>query len=286
MFVNLNKDFKPFGGVTPNIWEFPSAAEFGVKIDESWFTRVFLGNTFNDSITIVARLNSSQEIIKLLLLTDALKKYSRNIELRVSYLPYGRQDRLCDTGESFSLKIIADLINTQQYTRVEIFDPHSDVTPALINNSIAISNHKFVAKALKDEKNYLLVSPDAGAFKKIFNLACHLNYTDEIVCCNKVRNVTTGKIKKMSVMSDTDLAGRRCIIVDDIISKGGTFVGLAKELKIKGAKQVDLIVSHHENSADKEVLKSELDHIYTTNSFCDISSDEFTTQLPISHSIW
>jgi ribose-phosphate pyrophosphokinase len=273
--INLSADFAPLGeGIKTKFWNFPDGS-FGVKIEEDC----------PDVVKIVARLNSDNSVVKLLMLTDALRQRRvRHIDLFISYLPYARQDRLCDKGESFSLKVISNLLNAQGYRHVEIFDVHSEVATALISNSISVPNHKFVAKVLENRKDYLLISPDAGAYKKIFQLAAFLDYRDEIVCCNKVRDTTNGQIKKMSVMSETDLKGRECVIVDDIASRGGTFVGLSKELHAKGANKVDLIVSHYENTATA-ALHSAINHIYCTNSFIDVNNLTFLTQLKLSPDI-
>ena len=83
-------------------------------------------------------------------------------------------------GEPFSLKVVAAMINPAGFKKIRIFDPHSEVSTALIDRSYAVSNHGFVADALSDYacthsgEAPVLVSPDAGALKKIHKLAQHL----------------------------------------------------------------------------------------------------------------
>ncbi|MEK7434436.1 MAG: phosphoribosyltransferase family protein, partial [Cyanobacteriota bacterium] len=151
-------------------------------------------------------------------------------------------------------------------------DPHSEVCLALINNAEAISNYEFVEGVLKDKSNYLIASPDAGAYKKIFKLCQYLNYQEEILTCNKIRNVENGHIKSITV-SVNDFHGKDIYIVDDICDGGGTFILLAQELKKRNCGKVNLIVSHGIFSHGEETLKQHVDTIYTTNSFKDIKSD-------------
>lgn len=267
LVINLNPNFEPFGGYSPEFWKFPSGAELGVKIADQYG-----GLGLGSSITVTARLNSSEEIIKLLMLSDALKRRQpAHMDLFISYLPYARQDRIMVNGESFSLKVMANLINSMGFRKVQIFNPHSNVSSLLINNVEEITDHEFVRCAVYTYEDYVLVSPDFGASKKIYELAKHLYYKGEIVQANKVRDLNTGKIVKLNVSGD--VKDKHCVIVDDICSKGGTFIYLADALKKIGAKKVTLIVSHYEDSADKSELFKYLDYIVTTNSFCKSDSD-------------
>jgi len=114
--------------------------------------------------------------------------------LFIPYLPFARQDRVMVDGEPLSVKVMADLINSCGFDNVTIYDPHSEVCLALINNAVANSNHNFVKKVLHGKSNYYIVSPDAGAYKKIFKLCQSINYTERIALCNKTRNVATGEM--------------------------------------------------------------------------------------------
>lgn len=255
--INLDESFTPFGGYVPNFWKFP-AGEVGVRVDEI--------PVKNNEIEIVARLTSSEEIIKLLMLTDAIKQQKpTSIKLFVSYLPYARQDRIMINGEGFSLKVMANLINSQEYSEVKVFDPHSNASGILIDNMVEVKNYKFVSQIINTAGDYTLISPDFGASKKIDDLAKYLNYTKEIIQATKVRDLATGKIVKYS-LPESSVVGTNCVIVDDICSKGGTFMMLAAQLKRMWAKSVTLIVSHFEDTADRELLKKDIDLVFTTNS--------------------
>ena len=87
------------------------------------------------------------------------------IELSISYLITARMDRVMLDGEPFSLKVIAQILNQAGFRKISIFDPHSEVTTALIEHSYPVSNYQFVKDALddfftKNEKSkFCLVSP-------------------------------------------------------------------------------------------------------------------------------
>jgi len=229
------------------------------------------------SATIWLHYGQDSEIWKLALIVDALRRSNINIlHLNIPYFPAARQDRVCVAGEPLTVKVFADFINAMNFNKVTIFDPHSDVTAALLNKVKVVDNTKFVGailgqmNALNKTGKTVLVSPDAGSNKKVANVAKYLNnISGQDICvvrADKLRNVATGQIIETTVYAD-DLTGKECYIIDDICSKGGTFCALAKVLKAKGASKVYLIVSHYEGTANIQTLKdSGIDLIFTTDS--------------------
>lgn len=229
------------------------------------------------SATIWLHYSQDSDIWKLALIVDALRRANINIlHLKIPYFPAARQDRVCVAGEPLTVKVFADFINAMKFSKVTIFDPHSDVTAALLNNVDVVDNAKLVG-AILGEMNALnatgktvLVSPDAGSNKKVANVAKYLNnISGQDICvvrADKLRNVATGQIIETTVYAD-DLTGKECYIIDDICSKGGTFCALAQVLKAKGASKVYLVVSHYEGTANIQMLKdSGIDLIFTTSS--------------------
>lgn len=229
------------------------------------------------SATIWLHYNQDSEIWKLALVVDALRRANINIlHLKIPYFPAARQDRVCVAGEPLTIKVFADFINAMKFSKVTIFDPHSDVTPALLDNVEVVDNCEFVCKilgemnAMDGSDKTVLVSPDAGSNKKVANVAKYLFKAStkevSVVRADKLRDVATGQIIETTVYAD-DLTGKNCYIIDDICSKGGTFCALAKVLKAKGASKVYLVVSHYEGTADLRILKeSGIDLVFTTDS--------------------
>jgi ribose-phosphate pyrophosphokinase len=124
--------------------------------------------------------------------------------------------------------------------------------------------------------NFYLISPDAGSNKKIYDLAKSIGYTNEIIRCDKLRDIPTGQIIETIVYKD-DLDGKDAIIVDDICDGGKTFIELAKVLKQKNVGKIYLVVTHGIFSNGFEGLAEYISGIYTTNSVKDIQDDIVNT---------
>ncbi|MGQ3677001.1 ribose-phosphate diphosphokinase [Tenacibaculum discolor] len=267
MILNLDKNFTPFGtenNIDYNFFTF-SGGEPHIKIISK------LENV--TEVTITHRIQSFNDIGTLLLATNALKNMGiKKLHVVLPYFPAARQDRLMVSGEPLSVKVYADIINAQNFESVTVFDPHSEVTPALLNNCRIIDNHKFIERITQQlSDNLLLISPDGGALKKIYKVAAYLqNY--EVVECSKSRNVRTGQLTGFKVYAD-DLQGKDCLIVDDICDGGGTFLGLAKELKAKNAGNLYLAISHGIFSKGFDELEKHFTKIFTTDSFKTIEND-------------
>jgi ribose-phosphate pyrophosphokinase len=243
-------------------------------------------------VTVSSRLSNSDDVITLHIALDALfnSGWLGEVHLTIPYFPGARQDRRMTYGEPLSAKVYANMINDWSLQSVSILDPHSDVTPALLENVEVITNHKFIEKVVKDitaldvlhhndmfDKNLVLVSPDAGAEKKIHGVAKAVE-ADAIIKCSKIRDVNTGRLSGFQVHAQ-DLAGLDCLIVDDICDGGGTFIGLAEELKMKKAGKLYLAVTHGIFSKGLEELEQHFETIYTTDSWFDANETYADTYL-------
>lgn len=288
MLINLDPTFQPYGA-GENFKSFLfSGGEIGLKLYECTITegKRLLSNRWgalapHNKVQIITRLTNSNKIMELLMATDAIKRAGfADIELFMGYVPYARQDRVMVPGESLSLKVFADLINSQGYSRVTCFDIHNESTLGLFNNIINISNHSFVHKVLslykeakgENSDNYWLASPDGGALKKIYGLAKHIG-AKNILKCDKERDVTNGNILGVSV-NRSDLNGWPVYICDDLIDGGATFATLALELRKRNSGNVYLIVSHGIFSKGFDLPN--IDHIYVTDSFKTVVDDNVT----------
>lgn len=233
-------------------------------------------------VTLSTRLNNFQDVGLLLVATDALRRAGAGkLSLFIPYFPGARQDRVMTPGEPLTVKVYADLLNAQGYDRVTVFDPHSDVTPALLDRCEVLSNHDFVKTCLTDLGPVTLVAPDGGALKKIYKLSEALGGL-EVLECSKKRDVKTGALSGFHV-PEADLGGRSFVIVDDICDGGGTFVGLAQELNAHGAGDLYLAVSHGIFSRGFEELGRWFKGVFTTNSIRDGRADDrdFLTIQPL-----
>lgn len=254
-------DFKEF--------TFP-AGEVSIKLNNNYGYFEYGGEN-----TILARIQNSDDLFKLALLKDALGRMDKNpINLFLPYVPYARQDRVCDKGEAFSLKVFANFLNSLQFNKVTAVDPHSLVSEALIDRVKVITQLDVINKNLEFSKRAagcMLISPDAGANKKTAEVAAFFNHSS-FVRADKLRDLTNGKIKETIVYFD-NFYGRDVCILDDLVEKGGTFLLLAQELKKKSCGKVILYVTHgvfggkEKDSVIQNLLNNGIDEIWTTNSY-------------------
>ncbi|MBF02273.1 MAG: phosphoribosylpyrophosphate synthetase [Flavobacterium sp.] len=267
MILNLDPHFAPLG--IQNTIAFQSFVFSGgephIKIVADFDT--------TQTVFVTHRLNSFNDLGLFCLAVDALRRMGvKTTKAIIPYFPAARQDRVMIPGEPLSVKVYADIINALQLEEIQVFDPHSEVTPALLNNCTVIPNYQFVQEVIQKIGNeVLLISPDGGALKKIYKVSEYLGGV-EVVECSKSRDVKTGKLSGFKVYSE-DLEGKDCLIVDDICDGGGTFIGLAEELKSKNAGNLYLAVSHGIFNKGFDSLHV-FEKIFTTNSFKDIVNDK------------
>lgn len=226
---------------------------------------------------ILFKYENDQDLLRLIFVKrhlDGLRSLS--CSLIIPYMPYSRQDRAEGTCV-FTLKYVCELINSLCFTSVIINEPHSDVTPALLNNCIAKYPTAALLSAIVDEvgfnkeKDYLFY-PDAGAQKRYSSKNPGYN---EIVGFKK-RDFATGRIESLQIVGTDSLLGSKVIIVDDLCSKGGTFILSAKKLKELGADQIYLVVAHCEETIfEGEIFSSPqlITKVFTTDSIISRERD-------------
>lgn len=241
--------------------------EIGLKLDAGNLN--FLSS--RGTVSVIARIQKSDDLMVLAMAKNALENLGiKRANLYLPYVPYGRQDRICDAGEAFSLKVFAQFINLLNFDSVIIVDPHSEVSAALFNNVKIIAQSEIINKwQLFIERvmtETIFVSPDAGANKKTFALAKFFGHV-EFLRADKMRDLTNGNIKETIVYAE-DLKNQDIVIADDICDGGRTFIELAKVLKTKNAGKIILYITHGIFSKGEEVLfAGGIDEIWTTNSF-------------------
>ncbi|MBH0033959.1 ribose-phosphate pyrophosphokinase [Pseudoalteromonas sp. NZS71_1] len=235
----------------------------------------FNAANFSDSIKIeiFERLTNSSKMVRLMIAVDALKRLTNEnapIELVIPYFPYARQDRVCVEGEALGAAVMANFINSLNFSKVTIWDAHSDVSPALINRVTNIEQISLLARCEELSQRLAkgeltLISPDAGASKKTIKISEKFNGVPEVIQAQKVRNLKTGEIVKTEIIGD--VKGKSVLIADDICDGGRTFIELAKVLKSNGAVEISLFITHGIFSKGLDVFEGLIDKIYTTDSF-------------------
>ena len=262
-------------------------------------------NNFN----FVWKYESDEEYIRIKYLVDHIREkmgYITNLSLYVPYLPNTRMDRVKNDNEIFTLKYFANFLNSLCFNRVYILDPHSNVTTALINNVSVLSINNYLNKCfyeimkenrLSSRNNVIVYFPDEGAFKRYKDNICFSE--NEKLYGKKVRDWETGKILSLDVYNEREeklnisydfeietdiilpLENKVVLMVDDIISYGGTLAYSADKLKELGASDIYAYASHTENSvldSEKGTLLKRLENetvkrIFTTDSIFNSESE-------------
>ena len=228
-----------------------------------------------DHLYIIARIRSSDDLMELIIVTHALRcQYPRTtLSLTLPYLPYSRQDRVCNVGEALGVRVFADMINALKFTKVVTYDAHSSVGLACINNCINVEPEYIVEQAHELASDlrrnlYTLIAPDAGAVKKVEAVGRFFGGLDVIVA-SKVRDTKTGRITGTKINHKADFRAVDLLIVDDICDGGMTFIKLAEKLNSwYQPKSISLYVTHGIFSKGKGVLfDAGISTIYTTDSF-------------------
>lgn len=237
-----------------------------------------LGNSHVNLITL--RYTSDLDIMGLVYLTDYIKEKGEQVDLLLPYIPYSRMDRQ-EGNRLFTLKSFARLINSLDFRKVVVYEPHSEVSIALIDRvKVVNKTYELTTRLLgslvggsiiskifegAEKSGIYLVYPDAGASKRYRK---QFNYNN-VIECSKERDFETGWIKSLTLTTENDFKEcKKAVIVDDLCSKGGTFMMTAKALKDKGIDEIYLVVTHCENTIfDGEILTSDLiKTVVTTNS--------------------
>lgn len=239
----------------------------------------------SDYILIDWLYQDNDELFYLMLIKKHLERHLTNVNyyLFMPYIPNARMDRVKEEDEVFTLKYFCDFINSLNFDSVYVLDAHSDVSVALLNNCSNNSPEKYITDAIEyiPEKNIVLYFPDAGAAKRYSDLFPEIRYSYG----EKKRDWNTGKILGLEIRNNgIDLNGETVLMIDDIISYGGSLYYSANELKKSGADKIYAYATHTENSIlDKEkgtLIKSledgTVERLYTTNSIFNGNHDKIT----------
>ena len=238
-----------------------------------------------ETVQLISRLNSFKDLELIICATQAIRNFDPNkeISLKVPYFVGARSDRkFVEGGVNYLKQVICPIINSMNFKSVIVLDPHSDVLEACLNNFDKSNNFGLVRFALSKIDNrdgardrICLVSPDAGAYKKIFDVAKEFKI-ENIITANKVRDMKTGNILRTEIPVLDQHNDLTYVIIDDICDGGRTFVELAKVIKEgRPTAKVYLVVTHGIFSAGFKVLNEYIDGTFCTNSFRDVADDEY-----------
>jgi len=235
-----------------------------------------------DDQMIYWQFENNEELVTLYYLTRHLQEAGAdNLILVMPYIPNARQDRVKKAEDIFTLKYFCEMINSLNFKRVYVLDPHSDVSVALLDRCSQLPIKPYVKEVLDklqlDSKKDIIFYPDNGSQKRYSSL---LEFPNAFGI--KQRDWETGEIKGLEVSGHIPEPGFTALIIDDISSYGGTFYFSALKLKELGAGKIYLYITHCENSIlQGKLLTGDLiEHIYTTSSLFTGEHEKITV-LPI-----
>ncbi len=237
----------------------------------------------NSPVTIKSRLNNFLDLELIIASVAGLRELGvKDIDLYTPYFMGARSDRKFEEGGNWYLRdVICPIINSLGFRYVTVLDPHSSVLGNLIKGFRSIDNKQLVEFSLKEihklsdeskawKDQFILVSPDEGASKKIYKLAEQIGYKGDVITCSKERDIE-GKLTKTVVPLNINYDNKDFIIIDDIGDGFGTFKNIAKIIRKDRnfSGKLYLIVTHSIQEHGIYSASDYFDGIYTTNSYKD-----------------
>jgi ribose-phosphate pyrophosphokinase len=202
---------------------------------------------FEEQIEIQWYYEDDAELFALICAAKHLRRINPALRLSLflPYIPHSRMDRVYEPCDVFTLKYFAEVINSLGFHKVTVLDPHSNVSTALIDNIHILSPIHYIKQALQSIQDIegetpLLYYPDSNAAKKYSDILA-LPYCYG----SKKRNWENGKIEGLDIIQNSnDITNHSILMIDDIISYGGSMYYSASALKGFGANNICLCQSY------------------------------------------
>ena len=233
-------------------------------------SKITFGRIQKNSIILVVQSTYppvDTNLLQALSIISQARNASSKIYAVIPYMGYARQDRQFLSGEVVTMAIVARMLQTAGAKKIVVVDIHSKI--ALNHFKIPKENVSAIPELAKyfkkmKLKNALVVSPDMGGALRAKKFAALLN--TDFITLKKSRNRKTGKVLIQS--SKVDVRGKDLILVDDIISTGGSVIKAAQFLKRQKCKRVFVACTHglFVDNAEKRIKKAGVARIISTNT--------------------
>src|ERR1700677_4984307 len=275
--LSEDKRFKLFSGTANRPLAEEIARHIGVTVGECKIQRFADGEIYFQSLENVRGVDVfvvqptcypvDQHLVELLVMIDALKRASAaRITVVVPYYGYARQDRKDKQRVPISAKLVADLLTTAGANRALFVDLHAAQIQGFFNIPV---DHLFASPVLVSHfrelklPNLTVVSPDAGGVERARFFAQKVGAPLAIV---DKRRTDLNVAEVMHVVGD--VAGKTCLIIDDIIDTAGTLVKTVDALYAAGALTVYACASHPVLSgpAIDRIANSRLEQVVVTDT--------------------
>ncbi|HVM01790.1 MAG TPA: ribose-phosphate diphosphokinase [Acidimicrobiales bacterium] len=242
----------------PNLRQFPNG-EIHCRFNESVRgADVFIIQTHSGPV--------NDAIMEQCIMIDAAKRASaKRVTAVCPYYGYSRQDRKAEGREPITAKLVSDLLHTAGANRVVSVDLHSGQIQGFFDGPV---DHLTALPVLADylaalePESLVIVAPDAGRVKVAERLAQRLN--SDLAIVHKKRS--SGVVQAREVIGD--VAGRRCVLIDDMIDTASTIVAAAEILDRRGAGEVWAMATHGvlSDPAVDRLKNSSITRVVVTNT--------------------
>lgn len=229
------------------------AKKLGIKLGEVNVTKFSDGeisvnlkeSVRGKDVYIIQSTNNpvNDNLMELLIMTDACKRASaHSVTAVMPYYGYARQDRKAKPRDPITSKLVANMIVASGIDRVMTMDLHADQEQGYFDIPVdhLIGMPILVDYFKKEElEDLVIVSPDHGSVKRARSMAKPFNCPIAII---DKRRPEANKSEIMNIIGD--VAGKNCIIVDDMIDTAGTICNAAKAVMDLGAKSIRVGATH------------------------------------------
>jgi len=212
---------------------------------------------------------ANDNLMELLICIDALRRASaKRITAVLPYFGYARQDRKPGPRTPISAKLVANLITTAGANRVLSIDLHAGQIQGFFDIP---TDNLFASPVIAADiherygnRDLMVVSPDVGGVVRARGLAKRLDNAP-LAIVDK-RRERAGESEVMNIIGE--VAGRSCVLIDDIVDSAGTLCNAATALKEQGATEVIAYCTHGvlSGAAEERVAKSDLAELVVTDS--------------------
>jgi ribose-phosphate pyrophosphokinase len=185
----------------------------------------------------------NENLMELFIILDALRRASAGrVTAVIPYYGYARKERKSQPREPITAKLIANIITLAGADRVLLLDLHTEAIEGFFDvPTDHLTAHKILAEYLiaKKARDLAVVAPDVGGVKRARGLATLLHAS--LVIIDKRRPVDE-ETEVLNVVGE--VTGKDCVIVDDMVTTGGTASAAARALKEAGAGRIYVAASH------------------------------------------
>jgi ribose-phosphate pyrophosphokinase len=208
-------------------------------------------------------------LIQLLMMAKKCTDYgAQDICAVVPYLGYARQDRAFLEGEVVSISLVAKLFESVGIKHIITVDIHSELAMSYFGSIQNVSSAPLLADYASNKMKLsdpIAVSPDAGGSMRAKEFARHLDI--DVLVLKKSRHRVTGDVT-IDESLDMDISKRDVILIDDIISSGGSLIKAAEVLNKKGVRKIYAMCAHALliRDAAQKIKSAGVEDIISTNS--------------------